>query len=239
MTNSISDEFNSLMTEWSTAHKERGWQNFISDGIVNETAYQNAKPKICYFLKEAYSRDSDTDWNLTEWLANGAMTRMWGTVAEWTYGILHTTCSDIPSKPCLSNREKSALLQAISVVNVKKSNGTVRSDYADLLRYAVFDQAFLKRELEILKPDVIVCGNNSSLLRLLYGAALTDNGKVSEDGAIPYRSMHENGYAIVGNQIILDFYHPANQYPSIMNYYTVCCLYQQALKTKGGKDNVF
>ena len=115
---------------------------------------------------------------------------------------------------------------------LKKNNGNVNSDYVDLLHYTMADRTFLKRELDILSPTVIVCGNNSSLLRLLYGAELQEDGQVSAEGDIPYKFMRENGYAVVGNQIILDYYHPANQYPSILNYYTVCGLYQQALKSK-------
>ena len=239
MTNSISSQLNSLMAEWSAAHKERGWKCFISDGAVDCTAYECAEPRICFFLKEAYSRDNNTDWNLTEWLADGAMTRMWGTVAEWVYGITNTTPDYIPHKPRLSHAEKTEQLKAVAVVNVKKSNGAVQSDYEDLLRYATTDHAFLKRELEIISPTVIVCGNNSSLLRLLFGAKLQANGKVSAEGEIPYQFIRENGYAVVGNQIILDFYHPANQYPSMLNYYTICSLYQQALKYKAGDNDVF
>lgn len=239
MTNSISGQINSLMTEWSTAHKERGWKCFISDGVIDDTAYECASPRICLFLKEAYSRDNDSDWNLTEWLAAGAMTRMWGTVAEWVYGITNTTPNYIPHKPQLNHAEKTEQLKTIAVVNVKKSNGAVQSDYWDLLHYAITDRTFLKRELEIISPTVIICGNNSSLLRLLYGAKLQTSGKVSAEGEIPYQFMSENGYAIVGNQIILDFYHPANQYPSILNYYTICSLYQQALKYKVGDNDVF
>ena len=187
---------------------------------------------ICFFLKEAYTKGIDTDWSLTEWLASGAMTRMWGIVAEWTYGIRNTTPEYIPHKPQLNRSEKAELLRTVSIVNVKKNNGNVNSDYVDLLHYTMADRTFLKRELDILSPTVIVCGNNSSLLRLLYGAELQEDGQVSAEGDIPYKFMRENGYAVVGNQIILDYYHPANQYPSILNYYTVCGLYQQALKSK-------
>lgn len=31
--------------------------------------------------------------------------------------------------------------------------------------------------------------------------------------------------------IIISFYHPANRYPSLLNYYAICGIYQQALKT--------
>lgn len=222
-----------LMKEWSESHRQRKWTTFISDGVVNENKYLTSRPKICFFLKEAYSKEPAGDWSLTEWLSEGAMTRMWSTVAEWTYGLTHTTSSSIPHRPQLSAAEKTELLQSIAIVNVKKSNGAVQSDYHDLLQYADADREFLKRELSILKPDIIVCGNNSSMLRLLYGATIQQNGKVSSNGDIDYAFMNKNGYALLGNQIILDFYHPANQYPAIMNYYTVCSLYQQALNLKG------
>ena len=232
-------ELTALFAEWNMVHKNRGWSGFVSDGFVDPAAYENTFPRICFFLKEAYSKESTADWSLSDWLAGGAMTRMWGTVAEWAYGISQTTMDSIPHKPKLSQDEKTAVLKTVSVVKVKKSNGNVQSDYGDLLRYAVADQTILRRELEILRPDVIVCGNNSGLLRLLYGAKVQENGKISGEGRIPYSFLHENGYALMGDQIILDFYHPANQYPSLLNYYTICGLFQQALKYQAGEQNVF
>lgn len=226
-------QINALMSEWAELHRQRGWSSFISDGLVNEKSYEAAPSKICFFLKEAYSKDGNEEWSLTDWLSGGAMTRMWSSVAEWTYGIIHTSTLDIPSKPNLTVSEKSSLLQSIAVVNVKKSNGTAKSDYVDLLKYAQLDKEYLRREIEILNPDIIVCGNNSSLLRFLYGASIQPNGKVGSDGLIDYHFMRQHGYALLGSKIILDYYHPANQYPAIMNYYTICSLYQQALNMKG------
>lgn len=225
--------FNTLMLQWEEEHRNKGWHNFIYDGAVNIAMYETSTPKICFFLKEAYSKGEDTSWSLTKWLADGAMTRMWSSVAEWSYGIKHTTKTFIPPKPMLSTHEKTMQLQSIAVVNIKKSNGNVQSDYNDLLQYAIEDKELLKQELDILSPDVIVCGNNSSLLRLLYGAEINSKGKVASDGQINYEFMQKNGFVIVGEQVIIDYYHPANQYPAIMNYYTVCSLYQQALNMKG------
>lgn len=230
--NCLSQKINELMQEMAMEHCQKGWINFISDGAVNPDIYEQSQPKIVFFLKEAYSKSNDGGWNLTDWLNNGAMTRMWGTVAEWTYGLRNTTATEIPSKPHLSSEEKTTLLKSIGIVNVKKSNGNVSSDYTDLLQYAATDCEYLKKELDILTPDIIICGNNSSLLRLLYGAKIQD-GKVSSDGIIDAEFMRENGYAFVDNKIIIDYYHPANQYPTMLNYYTVCSLYQQALKRKG------
>lgn len=230
--NTLSQRIDALMQEMATEHRKMGWSNFISDGAVNPDVYETSKPKIAFFLKEAYSKSDDGGWSLTNWLNNGAMTRMWGAVAEWTYGIKNTTATSILPKPSLSNEEKTELLKSVAIVNVKKSNGNVSSDYTDLLRYAETDCTYLKQELDLLSPDIIVCGNNSSLLRLLYGASIR-NGKVTSEGIIDADFMRENGYAFAGKQIIIDYYHPANQYPAMLNYYTVCSLYQQALKRKG------
>lgn len=227
----LSHEIDLLMQDLANEHRKKGWTNFISDGAVNPEIYEHTKPKIVFFLKEAYSQGEYKTWSLTEWLNNGSMTKMWGTVAEWTYGIKNTTATVIAPKPYLSKEEKTDLLKTIAIVNVKKSNGQKSSDYNDLLTYAESDYFHLRKELDILAPDIIICGNNSSLLRLLYGAKIQE-GKVSKDGAINAEFMHKNGYAIVGNQIIIDYYHPANQYPTMLNYYTVCSLYQQALKRK-------
>ena len=100
----------SLMEQWKSTHKNRGWKNFISDGAVDPTIYGKSSPRLCFFLKEAYTKGIDTDWSLTEWLASGAMTRMWGIVAEWTYGIRNTTPEYIPHKPQLNRSEKAELL---------------------------------------------------------------------------------------------------------------------------------
>ena len=233
MLDSFETSFDHLMAEWKAAHRQRGFKTFIYDGAVNYERYENTSPRICFFLKEAYSQENSSDWNLTQRLSEGFMTRMWGNVAEWTYGIINTTITALPQKQHLSAKQKAELLQKIAVVNIKKSDGKKQSNYEDLLACTVADQLFLQQELQILNPDVIVCGYNSSLLRFLYGADLQEDGTISGDsGQIPYHFMREKGFTVVGGQIILDFYHPANHFPSIMNYYTICSLYQQALKLK-------
>lgn len=230
MENGFSNHLKELMAEWAEHHRQNGFTCFISDGAVNDRVYESSHPKIVFFLKEAYSKNNNS-WSLTQWLDEGAMTRMWGTVAEWIYGIRNTTPTLIPPRPQLTNDQKTALLRTIAIINAKKSNGKTASDYNDLLHSVQNDWTYLKRELELLSPDIIVCGNTSGLLRVLYGATVS-NQTVNADGLIPAERMNQNGYALVGNQIIIDYYHPANRYPSMLNYYALCSLYQQALKER-------
>ena len=231
--NTMDKRLQDLMVEWKESHIKHGYTSFISDGLVNAEEYKKSSPKICFFLKEAYSKEKNDGWSLTEWLNAGAMTRMWGSVAEWTYGIQNTTKDSIAIKPQLSDTEKTDILKKIGIINVKKSNGNSQSSYEDLKKFAQGDLQFLKAELDIINPNIIVCGNNSSLLRLLYGASVQPNGKISSDGLIDLSFLSKNGFGYVEDKIIIDYYHPANQYPSKLNYYTVCALYQQALKHKG------
>ena len=55
-------EMESLFQEWEAAHKQKGYERFIRDGIVSpKDWYGQPTPKICYLLKEAYSKDKGYD----------------------------------------------------------------------------------------------------------------------------------------------------------------------------------
>lgn len=233
---------NNLFEEWQDRHFRKGNNYFIRDGIINQRIWDNQELKICFFLKEAYQKDVPV-WDMTKWICNenggaGAVVKMWKTVAELTYGLLNTNIHTIPSytdAKSLTKCDMSQLLQKISVINVKKSNGESRSEWSDLVEYAKADADLLRREIDLISPNVIVCGNNSSLLRIVYGASVDESGCVCHDGMIDeksYQYMNENGYLWFGDKLIIDFYHPANQFPKMMNFYTLCCIYQKALKEK-------
>lgn len=220
-------ELDCLFVRWKQAHESRGYDCFIRDGIVNEDSWKKAKPRICLFLKEAYSREGES-WDLAAWLNDGAVVRMWNTVAHWIYGIQNTAKDRIPKFIELEMDQKRELLQTISVVNTKKSNGRSKSEYEELLNFAVQDREFLREELAIIEPEIIVCGYTTGLLRAVYGATVA-GAKICDDGLIDHKKLQKDGYCFMGDKIILDYYHPANQFPRVLNYYTICCLYQQAL----------
>ena len=233
-----------LFEEWQERHFKKGNDFFSRDGIVNNRVWeQQTTKRICFFLKEAHQRDYHI-WSLTKWLRNendgdGVIQKMWHTVAEFTYGLINTTTNSIPryaDAKALSESEKSALLQRIAIVNVKKSEGKSNSKWVDLIDYAKNDADLIRRELDIIDPDIIVCGNNSSLLRIVYGAEVDSRNKVLHNGRIDENLcnfLDENGYVWFEDKVIIDFWYPANQFPKKMNFYTLCCIYQKALEEKG------
>ncbi len=231
-----------LFEEWQKRHFDIGNEYFNRDGIVNDIVWSQQRVKICFFLKEAYQEDEHI-WDLAKWLRkengkDGAVKKMWNTVAEFTYGLLNTTKTSIPSyteAKVLTKSDKSNLLQKIAVVNVKKSAGKSESEWADLIGYAQNDADLLRKEIDLIAPDIIVCGNNSSLLRIVYGASVDSKNNVLHDGEMnehTYTLMNKNGYVWFDDKLIIDFWHPANQFPKMMNFYTLCSIYQKALEEK-------
>lgn len=220
-----------LMARWQDRHLSLGKHRFVADGAVCPDEYLASSPKICFLLKEAHFDEPDS---IARRLAAGHMSQMWAAVAEWAYGIRHATAGGpLPKRPSLSPEEKTRILRSVAVVNVKKSEGMSESDYGDLLDYVEADRDLLREQIEMLDPDVIVCCNYSSFLRAVYGAGITERRKVDDAGLIDHERMLENGYIVFQGRIVLDYYHPANHYPPLVNYYAVTALYQQALAEKG------
>lgn len=211
-------------------HKKESMINhanvFISDGIVDETIWNDSHHKrIAYVLKEAYGETQD--WSLTEWLLKvHPSSSFWRRIVEWSYGIQNTTPDKIAKYSPNIYHENKSLFQQIAVINLKKSSGKSSSNYNEIAAYAWEDRRELRKQLEIIKADIIVCGSTFSSLNLMY------NNSICPEGAKCDNHFY-NTDIISGNQtIIIDYYHPANRYPALVNYYAITNIYQQALLSK-------
>lgn len=196
---------------------------FISDGIVNKDVWNNQSgKKILYILKEAYGETED--WSLTKWLSQKRpSSSIWKRVIEWTYGILNTNESLIAKYSPDIYERNSDLFNNIAVVNLKKSAGKSSSSYGEIKAYAIADSAEIKKQLSIIDPDIIVCGSTFDALNHVYGE------KIRPDGAHCDNWFYYTNVISGGNTLVIDYYHPANHYPALANYYAVTNIYQQAL----------
>ena len=220
-------ELRELMDEWRIQPKHVD-HLFNYDGIVNEEAWNaETNKKILFFLKEAYhdeagearyKEQNNAYYFLTEELDSCKPWKMWRKVAVWTAAINNTDNNGTLkySETDIRNAERD-LIKSIAVVNIKKSDGNNTSEHENLRTYADEDKGYIKREIELIKPKIILCGNNCSLLEIVYPEMDLDE-------------LHEDHSVIFNGTIILDYYHPANQYPNFVNYYAVAGIYQQALK---------
>lgn len=196
---------------------------FITDGIVNQDHWNEIDNKrILFILKEAYG--GDKDWSLTELLqTNAPWGSIWKRVVEWTYGITNTTINEIPryAPDKIDFGQNNIWLNRIAILNIKKSDGKPNSDMEEIKAYSVFDKKEILKQVEIINPSIIVCGGNGDIVDALFDNVIK---KVKCD----------NWYYIPElpgkKRIILDYYHPANQFPALANYYSITNIYQLALK---------
>ena len=197
---------------------------FIADGIVNPEVWNSGKKKrILFVLKEAYGDDWG-DYTLATWLADKhPEKRMWNRIARIVYGMENTSAQEICRyKPKLTSSEHAASLDQIAVMNLKKSKGKSQSNYDDIAHYALHDKDEIRREFEMIDADIVLCGSTFKTLcnnvfdRELNKSEFCDNW---------YYNLELDGK----KRLFIDFYHPANQWPDLINYYSVMGIYQQAL----------
>lgn len=203
---------------------------FISDGIVNEVVWNNQiGKKILYVLKEAYGENED--WNLTEWLLRTKpSTSIWKRVIEWTYGIQNTTESKIAKYSPDIYEHHTELFNNIAVVNLKKSGGKSSSDYGEIEAYALADKEEIKKQLRLIAPDIILCRSTFGALNHVFDDQICPEGMQCDNWFYYTDIISDN------RTLVIDYYHPANYYPALLNYYAVTNIFQQALlcqKEKG------
>jgi len=125
---------------------------FWADGIFNEEVYQQARPKILFVLKEVNSSEQR---DLREFLQDGPRYPTWYAVARWTVGLTQ----GFPSYTELNVDMLRSAFSGVSAINLKKTGGSGSSNMAEIAAYAYVTRDLIIRQIDEIKPDVIVaCG---------------------------------------------------------------------------------
>lgn len=215
----MNDQLKKLFLEWESRdiHKnhDKG-KPFIYDGAVDEEKWEGASPKILFLLKEAYTDDDKNEsWSLCKLIRERwkePKSLLWWNVGRWAYGIQHTTKDCIPRFP--EDKAAAKALFEIAFVNIKKSGGLKSSDSDDLKKYVESDGDLIKKQVELINPDIIIFGYTWGLVEELSRNA----NKVSE-----WVYLREN-------RILINFYHPSIPWDKKIMYYALCAIYQKYLQ---------
>ena len=213
-----------LLEEWREHRQGHGGQVFCEDGPIDPKRWSKVRRRVLFLLKEAYT--DDEDWNLSDWVRGNDLRKlgnMWWNVGYWAYGIHRLENDHIPTVPWTldgistveheTNIKES--LYGSAIVNVKKSDGNHRSDMNDLQRYVNMDRHLIEKQIQILKPQIIVCGYTWHLVK---------------NEVWPNSSIERISHQVysVDSMIALDYWHPSYRIPSVMKYYTALLLLQKA-----------
>lgn len=189
----------------------------IPDGVLDTENYSG----ILFLLKEAYSKEQKYgEYDLAADLAKNGPWGVWGHVAKWVCGLLHTDEYTIAPYRNMDKAEKNAMLRKMAVINLKKVDGKSSSSDEDLLTYATENATMIRREISHVQPRIIVCGNTFRFLKEIYGLS----GDYSCDNWYYWLDLEG-----VGKVLVLDYFHPSARYPELLTYYGLINIYQQAL----------
>ena len=198
---------------------------FIKDGVVCPEKWFSQEVRPLFLFKEAYTTKGDNEMKdlIKDHLirTDKPIDKMWERVSDWTRGLmfLSETGEILP----FASQEKikfygNEYIQKIAVMNIKKSSGAKESERENLLKYADYDAEEIYMQLEICDPTVIVCGYTGEyLIDYVF--------KEKKEEIINNRSKFEQDHYIYkcrlnGKDIpVVNFWHPANHFPDIMNYY--------------------
>lgn len=206
----MEERFESLFSEWSSLNHHKG-KGFVSDGIIDKNRWEKTERKILFILKEAYSDPTDPeDFDLCELIRDkwqGPKHPIWWNLSYWAYGIHNSNHLQTIRKPEKNNEKERALIKesllSSAVLNIKKSSGNTQSNPDDLKHYVLNDGEFIKREIELINPSIIICGYVWEYLDHLWPNANQVYDLVYRDG----------------KTFIVDFWHPANRFHPKLNYY--------------------
>ncbi|MFM2199905.1 MAG: hypothetical protein RLZZ505_3337 [Verrucomicrobiota bacterium] len=205
-----------LLAEWAqrSPHAE---QAFYPDGVIEPEKWANAPIKILFLNKEAHdSNNPDTEgFDLTrlirEKMEFKSYRSTYRNTAVWAYAIHKAVMTGSAGLPRWDkildsvNDEVENSFHSCAIVNIKKSGGVSISIDSDLEKYVELDKDLLRRQIDLINPDLIIAGSVWSLVKDLW-----------PDCEELFDAVHQHR-----DTVIIDFWHPANRADEQMKYYAL------------------
>ena len=184
----------------------------IKDGIVDEDKWEKAPRKVLILLKDPHEEDPNKEWNLADtirvgdWGKNSSF-KIWTISGQLAYLIQNLTCTIFPKFPeaSVAQNASQAALQQSAVVNIKKTGGGSKAKDVEIFDWALNTQDLLLQQIKDIGPDIILCGGTWQYMRTILEETMQES-----------RSIH-----FWKDIYFIDYYHPANRYPSLLNYYAL------------------
>jgi hypothetical protein len=209
-----------LFDRWR-AHRGK----IVPDGLVDEAAYVNSKPKILILLKEA-NAGADEGLDIREFLRQGSIGATWNPVARWVTAIRHlprvARWDDIREQ---AEESRTLALRTIAAMNVKKYPGGAVANTESVLSIAREDKDFLVEQFQMYKPNLVICcgtHTEQSFDEILAPAPRIQ--WLSTARGIRYREFGLRSFAI-------SYWHPQQRgVPNIFLHYMLLDAVQEILK---------
>jgi len=149
-----------------------GWRRFLDgEGVpdselcfdgpaVAETYFQEV-PRILVVLREP---NDCRQHELIALLRTEAKWRAWRNVARWAAGIQRAFP---PFAEVQHQATQNDALRRIAAINIKKASGGASSDLVEIRRYAMSAVDLHRKQISLLRPDVVIAAGTLGDLRLI------------------------------------------------------------------------
>lgn len=204
------DQLNQLFDRWQTM---RQYVGFKKDGIINEALFKSSH--ILFVCKEPNDpKQEEGDYRV--WWNQEMLYTFSRRIGEWSHGIFN----NFPPYESFKDEDSHLALRSIAFMNVKKVGGGSTANHNEIEKWLERDITFLKEEIEIINPKLIICCLGfSQITRALFNE-------------VPEGDWHSTGYGVpyaeLGERLIVDFYHPSTPAPGVMSYLLLEKVLQQA-----------
>ena len=208
---------------------------FIKDGVVCPEKWFSQEVRPLFLFKEAYTTKGDNEMKdlIKDHLirTDKPIDKMWERVSDWTRGLmfLSETGEILP----FASQEKikfygNEYIQKIAVINVKKSSGEKLSNDDNLRKYSKYDAEEIVEQLELCDPTLIICGYTG---QYLFDALNTKGIKIEKKNRNDFQKQHfVYSFELNGHNVqLVNFWHPANQFPDMLNYYGLMHILKEIL----------
>ncbi len=197
-----------LMAEWKQSIPKN--ETFSSDGIVDLLSWQKADKKILVLLKET----NDYSGSITDLIREvvkkekssgefwGAMT--FHTVGKWLYGLEKLEKGIYPTLKEAKKHRKKSLLNC-AYMNLKKSTGGSSTSFKQLEKATIRDKDFIRKEIEIIQPKIVICGGTYGLVKKhIFPELERVSPRIHKFNDIIFINAYHPAYRRVKGQVLYD-----------------------------------
>jgi hypothetical protein len=147
----------------------KGNYHYIYGGVFNEYEYSKLDLKVLFVLKEVIDDSKNEIWSLVDLINNQINEQkfltIWKRIGELSFGLYndfppyHSTVTAMFHNPNISEG-----LEKLAVINLKKTGGKNQSEMSEIRESAIENRELIIKELEIINPDLFVCGGNFDIV---------------------------------------------------------------------------
>jgi hypothetical protein len=197
---SKNERLNGLFDEWREHYRKYSIDSnaFSSDGIFDEEQYDQAPKRLLFILRET---NSFPNGDLRILFKDGPKWNTFIQLSQWAAGIIN----NFPPFESLvtSTDEITKALRSIAVMNIKKFSGGAFTDFNLLHAFAFLDRDFIRREIDIISPQFIICCN--TFIELMWALEID----AVKFGLTNFSTTFSRPYDRNGIRVIICPHHPA------------------------------